>query len=69
MAVWGTVFVVGKTVGLTSVTMADVVIRNGTVVDGTGESEPYVGDVAFKDGAQFQPDPIAPLFVAQLSIA
>jgi len=32
--------------------MADVVIRNGTVVDGTGESEPYVADVAFKDGAR-----------------
>ena len=34
------------------IAMADVVIRNGTVVDGTGESEPYVADVAFKDGAR-----------------
>ena len=29
--------------------MADLVIRNGTIVDGTG-GVPYVGDVAIKDG-------------------
>ena len=29
--------------------MFDIVIRGGTIVDGTG-AEPYSGDVAIKDG-------------------
>jgi N-acyl-D-amino-acid deacylase len=35
--------------GVASTTTADLIIRNGTIVDGLG-GEPYVGDIAISDG-------------------